>query len=411
MASDEETPYHGASSWEEVIQDSFWVAFRPNAVKVEYPASSVLDEKAPIGRLARILLNGASVDLLLFRYRNTIFLLADFDCSRLIKTEYMMHMEFRNEPLQKPATLLALTDESYLPGLLQDVRAAFWLSYLRFEVGNDWYMDDDEDPSKWTQIYEDGPRPRLIDVSRWSRTAEIDKRQLSQFYKRTYSVLTLLGGIGLAKLAIREAKTPSIPDLRNVASKAFEKTWVDHKGVLRTADESTQGLLDLFGALYILDSVLSFEDSKLTLTIHVRQGDQVSKRLMGFYIYLLGKTAFDSIESLLQRGLSEKRGKPRWGEGSWHGAFPEDDELQELFGWVSEGSLFGDQDYTYNSFAHRWITPERIVVTISSSQFDASFGTARPNPDVTFIEEYATWAEVSPDQVDFEKYLSRLRAR
>jgi hypothetical protein len=411
MASDEETPSDGASTWEEVIQDSSWVAIRPNPSKVEYPASSVLDEKAPIGRLARILLNGASVDLLLFRYRNTIYLLANFDCSTLIKTEYMMLVAFRKEPPQKPATLLALIDEAYLPGLLQDVRAAFWLSYLRFEVGNDWYLDDDEDPSKWTQIYEDGPRPRLIDVSRWGRTAEIDKRRLSQFYKDTYSGLTLIGGSGLATLAIREAKTPSNPDLRNVASKAFEKSWVDHKGVLRTADESTQGLLDLFGALYILDSVLRFEDSKLTLNIHVRQGDQVSKRLMGFYIYLLGKTAFVSIESLLRWGLSEKKGKPRWGEESWQDAFPEDDELQELFGWISEGSLFGDHDFRDNSFAHKWITPERIVVTISGSHFDESFGTARPNPDVTFIEEYSTWAEVSPDQVDFEKYLSRLRAR
>jgi hypothetical protein len=408
MGEDWDTPYSGASSWDEVLHDSLWTAFRPKLLKVKYEASSVLDEKAPLGRLANALLKNASVDLLLFRYRNTIYLLAGFDCSRVVgdgNNDLMKVVEFRKEPLQKPATLMALTNESYIPSLLMNVRAAFWYSYLRFEVDDDWFLDGEEDPANWTQIYEGGPRRRLIDVHRWSRKDEIEKRQLLSFYKDFRAELTELGGSGLATLAKREAFASTNPDLRDVLRKEFERSWVDHKGVRRTSDESVQGLDDLFEALFLMDPVLRFEDSRVTLKVHVRQGIPLSKRLMGLYLYLLGKVVFVGVESLL---LAMREEDPL------HDTFSEDDELQELFGWLNEGALFSDPlfaDPRENSFAHMWITPERIVFNVSSSYFDESFGRARPNPDVIFIENFASWSDVDPNNVDFEKYLQRLKVK
>jgi hypothetical protein len=119
---------------------------------------------------------------------------------------------------------------------------------------------------------------------------------------------------------------------------------------------------------------------------------------MGLYLYLLGKVVFVGVESLLLA---------RRDEVSRPGAYSEDGELHGLFGWLSEGALFGDP--RENSFAHMWITPERIVFNVSSSYFDESFGRERSNPDVIFVENFASWSDVDPNHVDFEKYLQRLK--
>jgi hypothetical protein len=364
------------------------------------------DEKAPLGRLARILLEHSQVDLLFFRYRNAFYLLANFDLGPILWGCSVLPVQMRNEALDAPATLMGLGDDSSLSQVLARVRESYWFSFLRFDVEDHWFQDDERNPKNWTLIHEGGPRLRLFDVERSNTASELARRQLA----KDGTVFTQLGGWGFSRLLSHAAVSDTHPSLRDVTYGFFKRTWVDHKGVWREADESSPRLQELSNKLVLLDDpVLAYEDGQVVLSLQLKRTEPLSKTMQGFYLYLIGKISFKLIDALLVRGLSQESVFPLCEEFDWQDSYPENEFFQSLFWASSEGAIFDDIDHREPCLAHRWVKPSKLKVTIQSEFFDESYGRNIPNPVEKYHETFESWSEVDPSKVDFGKYFARLR--